>query len=367
MNILILGSKEYPFHSSYEYDKYAGGGIEIYVENLAKNLSVSKNKVYIITRKFPNQEKSERNGNIFVKRVGYFRNKFLRNVSFNFLSFLASFDIIRREKIQIIHCNGPVSGLFGIFLKYFTGLKLIYTPHGSISCWGFPLKNILNLFHIFSIKGSDFTIFVSKIAKHEMNHISKNKSILIENSIDMDIIRIHATYKKTFFGFLGRLDKIKGIELLLESFLKIYQDYPRIKMKIGGTGELKEFLLNFIEVNNLQDSIEYVGWVNDQFSFFDSIDCFVFPSIEKGHPIALLESMSVGNIIITSLPYIKDGYDGLHCEIDKDNLAEKMKYVIENKKKLNTIRENAKSEIRKKYSWDEKIDKIVNVYKNVLK
>ena len=62
MNILILGSKEYPFHSSYKYDKYAGGGIELYVEKLAKYVNKYENNIFIITRKFPNQKSFEKSG-----------------------------------------------------------------------------------------------------------------------------------------------------------------------------------------------------------------------------------------------------------------------------------------------------------------
>ena len=125
MNILLLGSKEYPFHSSYKYDKYAGGGIEVHVEKLAKYLILHKYNVFIITRLFPELKRVEIRDNLDIIRVNFINNRLLRTFSYNFLSFFYAIKIISKEKIDIVHCHGPIAGLFGVLIKILTN-KLNY-------------------------------------------------------------------------------------------------------------------------------------------------------------------------------------------------------------------------------------------------
>ncbi|MFH1444899.1 MAG: glycosyltransferase family 4 protein, partial [Nanoarchaeota archaeon] len=108
MRILLLGSKEYPFGISHKYDKKAGGGIEVHVEKLAKYLAKDGHKVFIITRRFPGQLKKETAGNITIYRTKFIYNKYLRNFTFNFSSFLKAWRLIRKERIDLIHCHGAV-------------------------------------------------------------------------------------------------------------------------------------------------------------------------------------------------------------------------------------------------------------------
>lgn len=366
MNILITGSKEYPFNSGQNYEKCPCGGIEIYAENLSSFLVYRGNNVFIITRAFPGQKIIERNGKIKIYRTKFVNNKFLRNFSYNFLGFLISLKIIKKDRIDIVHCNGPVAGFFGFFIKLIIGAKIIYTPHGLVTGWKFPINFILNAFNFLSIKTADYVIFVSPIAYNKSQKQKKGKSVLIENCINPENTETKEIYQNTFFGFLGRLEEIKGIELILEAYLEFNRKYPDYKIKIAGSGSLKDYVLDFIKRENIEDSVYYVGWSKEPLNFFKSIECFVFPSKEMGHPITLLESMFSGNIVITSLPYVKDGFDGLICKAEKEDIVKKMEYVVNNKDKIGYLKENARNTIRKNYLWNKKIDEIIKIYRNVV-
>ena len=84
MKIVLLGSKEYPFNSSYKWDKCAGGGYEVHVEKLAKYLVKKGHEVVVITRRFPDQKKEEKyfDGKLEVFRVSYMKHQSLRTISY---------------------------------------------------------------------------------------------------------------------------------------------------------------------------------------------------------------------------------------------------------------------------------------------
>ena len=50
---------------------------------------------------------------------------------------------------------------------------------------------------------------------------------------------------------------------------------------------------------NVQDKSTFLGYVEDQSKYFESIDLFVFPSFSEGLGLVLLEAMSYQKICIT--------------------------------------------------------------------
>jgi len=81
------------------------------------------------------------------------------------------------------------------------------------------------------------------------------------------------THERTTFGYLGRLDRAKGVATLVSAFRAARLD---ARLRIGGTGPLLDDLRD--EVGDAD--IEVLGWVDaaEKETFFRSIDCLVVPS-----------------------------------------------------------------------------------------
>ena len=98
-------------------------------------------------------------------------------------------------------------------------------------------------------------------------------------------------------GFLGRLNKNKGIEDLIESLNEVDLDF---NLLIGGFGT--ENYINFLKQKmneNVLKRSNFLGYVEDQSKFFENIDIFVFPSYSEGLGLVLLEAMSYQKVCIT--------------------------------------------------------------------
>ena len=98
-------------------------------------------------------------------------------------------------------------------------------------------------------------------------------------------------------GFLGRLNKNKGIEDLIESLNEVDLDF---NLSIGGFGT--ENYINFLKQKmneNVLKRSNFLGYVEDQSKFFENIDIFVFPSYSEGLGLVLLEAMSYQKVCIT--------------------------------------------------------------------
>jgi glycosyltransferase involved in cell wall biosynthesis len=115
------------------------------------------------------------------------------------------------------------------------------------------------------------------------------------------------------FGFLGRLQDIKGLELLLSEFETFSQDV-KCKLLIGGTGD-KNYVKGLTSRYNTP-RIEFLGFVESNW-FMQNIDLLIVPSIWRDpFPTVALEALANGVAVIGSklggLPeVILEGKNGL--------------------------------------------------------
>lgn len=123
--------------------------------------------------------------------------------------------------------------------------------------------------------------------------------------------------KKTIL-FVGNLEKVKGINYLIEAVSLINRnDLKSLRFIIVGDGSEKSELANLVSGKGLADSIEFVGakknaeiplWIN-------SSDIVCLPSLNEGCPNVIAESFACGVPVIASkvgeIPYlIREGTNG---------------------------------------------------------
>ena len=91
-------------------------------------------------------------------------------------------------------------------------------------------------------------------------------------------------------GFLGRINKNKGIEDLLDAISNFDLKEESIKVNIGGYGNVDyvDKLRESIREEN-SDCINFLGYVEDREEFFNEVDIFVFPSFSEGLGLVLLD------------------------------------------------------------------------------
>ncbi len=364
MKILMLGSKEYPFGVSAGHDPKAGGGIEFMVEKLSKYLARRGHEVFIITRRFPGQPRTENQGNIHIYRTSYIPNKYMRAFSLNFLGFFRALFLVRKHRIDVIHSHAVTAGFFGALLSGLTGKPMIFTPHGTIVTWGLPIREILKFFERLSLKGARRTVFISRPAMEALSPQTRQPHTLLSNAIDLEDYDFKPTPSRdTRFLFLGRLEEVKGVDILIEAFSLLLKKCPRARLMIAGEGSMKNKVVNLI-LQKKTDRIRYMGWMNPR-EALQASDVFVLPSTERGQPVALLEAMASGRIIITSLPFIRPGRTGLSCRPDSQDLYRKMLMVCKNPGRYKKLGTQAREEARS-FSWESTVRLFEKEYQKAL-
>ncbi|RGF72117.1 glycosyltransferase [Ruminococcus sp. AF31-14BH] len=101
------------------------------------------------------------------------------------------------------------------------------------------------------------------------------------------------------FIFVGRLDKLKGIDLLLKAWEKMGEDAP--KLIVCGTGPMEEWCKAYVADNEL--NIEMRGFVSNveaRKEISRSIALVLPTQLYEGFPMGIVEAFSVGTPVLCS-------------------------------------------------------------------
>lgn len=123
---------------------------------------------------------------------------------------------------------------------------------------------------------------------------------LPENEIDS--FRQEKGLPERFWLYLGTIEPRKNLVTLIEAYAKLAKSERLPLILAGGKGWLTEPIFEAIERNHLSDSIMLPGFIptGDLALWYNSAECFIFPSVFEGFGLPVLEAMACGTPVITS-------------------------------------------------------------------
>jgi glycosyltransferase involved in cell wall biosynthesis len=253
--------------------------------------------------------------------------------------------------------------------------------------WLFKPRTLSKLGISLSLKLSHFLITGGETmkdgyAKHY--NLRPEKIIVMPNKINLERFsrqetRLPArqakdkTQETKTILFVHWLSKRKGADVLVP-IVKHLIGFEHLtfnfKLIVVGDGPYREQLLGEIKENNLENYIEFIGFVpnKDIVEYYKKADLFILPSMEEGFPMSLLEPMAMG------VPYVafdigairelspetaqrflvKSGDVELFAHKIESLLSEPETYKSFQKEELEKVKE---------YSMDVVMDKFISIFK----
>ncbi|MEK6809059.1 MAG: glycosyltransferase family 4 protein [Nanoarchaeota archaeon] len=286
-------------------------------------------------------------------------------------TFLEIFKTLKKERPNVFHINSSkMGGLGGLAARLAGVKKIVFTSHG----WAFNeprarwQKLFIKLLVWIIILLSHKTICVSYQTKQAMTKwpFIKKKMVVIHNGIE----EFELSYKpKEIFtaGAIAELHKIKGLDILLQSWSKFIKKCDA-KLIIYGEGEEKDSLQNMARNMGIYDTIEFKGFVDNARTFLPSFDVFILPSRSENLPYAILEAGFAGlPVIATSVggvpEIIESGISGILIpKEDSEAIFSSLVLLSEDPKLRERLGANLKSTVQENFSIDKMLEKTFKLY-----
>lgn len=142
----------------------------------------------------------------------------------------------------------------------------------------------------------DLILPVSDYTKNNLiEYFPKEKIKTVHNIVDFPTVE-SKPYEKPTISCVARLVEYKRVEDLIKATKIVKETIPDIQCKIIGTGPLDNQLKQLTKDLNLEENIEFLGFVekhDDVMKVVNSSDIFCLPSVVEGFGIVIVEALSL--------------------------------------------------------------------------
>ncbi|MBF0571562.1 MAG: glycosyltransferase family 4 protein [Candidatus Omnitrophica bacterium] len=300
------------------------------------------------------------------------------------------YNFIKRGRFDIVHTHSSKAGILGRWAAKYAGVKrIIHTPHGHIFYGYFgPIQTALFIWlERTTALITDKIITLTNRGKQE--HIdfkiaACDKFVTIYSGIDPQAKTVfnsqekkeqfkeqwHIPQKSFIFGYVGRLDPIKGISYLVDAISRMVRQYPQSHLLLVGDGSERQKLRQKSDALGLNNHISFVGFQKEPDRFIECMDVFVLASLNEGMGRAILEAMAYGKPVIATkvggVPeLVEDGLSGLLVPArDTDAFVAAMIRLIKDRELLQGMGGQAKVRVGDNFSLDKMVRDIEHLYEH---
>lgn len=291
------------------------------------------------------------------------------------------FKTYSESKFDILRIHVHFLAIGALVFKFFNP-KVPIVAHYHLDEDG-PIFNIVN--QIF-LKKCDLVIADSNYLRERLItkfNLSTDKVKVVHCGTDLNIkpgpkdlaiLKQYSLGNKIVFIYMGRLIPRKRPDFLIDVFNKVHKLNKNTALLIFGEGPLKDQISEKIEKYNIKNSVFLLGTTfgKEKIRFYNTSDIFVFPSINEGFVLVVLEALAAGLPIIASKAVsfsesVQDSKNGFLVDPYNANLWVKKMMELVNKKQLRKeFALKSRNIAVKKFSWQQTAANNLKYYKSLI-
>lgn len=264
---------------------------------------------------------------------------------YNIFLYIEILGVLRDFGAEILHSHGAKATQIGFVLSKFLKAKFVATKHNSRK--GKVFNHVQNV------------IAVSNEVASTINHPSK----VLYFGIKPQSIKAQKSEIFTITA-VGRLDIIKGFDLLIKSASKLDFDYV---LQIVGDGKERQNLERLIKELGLGEKVRLLGFCDNIPQILANSHLQVISSHKEGLPLALIEGIFYSDMVL-STPAGQGIAEILNQNFicSHENLSEKIKEIYENQAEFIKKFQKTHAKIKQNLTFENYILNLKKYYKGQL-
>ena len=137
---------------------------------------------------------------------------------------------------------------------------------------------------------------------------------LVPNGLDPDAFRFDATGRESLratwrvepgqqvIGVAGRLDPVKGLEVLMTAVRDLSKGLPGLRVVVAGDGSsgYAASLRSLVCQLGIECRVTWLGSIRDMAGFYSAVDLLCLPSLSEGCSNVIAEAMACGTLVVAT-------------------------------------------------------------------
>ena len=302
----------------------------------------------------------------------------------NFIQLIRLVRLIRRIGIDVIHTHDNQPAAYARIAAWLSGVPVVYVTLHCDYTWLSPAQHRINqLLASLTTRFFAVSAWVRDISSTR-DRISQEKYNVIHNGVNFPTpakpALLEAYHREwnlgpatRVIGNVGSLVHLKGQDLLIEAFASIAEDYPDTRLFIIGSERehqpgIKQSLIELTARLGIEDRVVFTGSRSDVLDILQIFEIYVMPSRFEGFGLSLLEAICAGvPAIISDIPALTEVCDNGKYALsfrsdDAQDLAEKLRYALNNQDEMKRLGEIANQYARDAFSIEKMIAEYERFY-----
>lgn len=363
------------------YNIAKGGGVQEIVLAMQSELESRGHVAKILTPEPRDIPDFHRKSNIiFVGGAADFKSPLATTAQFSMAADTSGItQMLKEENFDILHFHEPwVPMLSRQILSRSTSVN-IATFHAKLpdTMMSQTIAKVVTPYTKAVLNQLDELTAVSEAASEYVRSLTDAPISIIPNGIDLNKFKLSKPVDKKInptILYVGRLEKRKGVECLLEAYSVLVTKNPDVDLIIAGDGpdrEKLEYLASDLNLGN----VTFTGYVSeeDKLTLLREADLFCAPALYgESFGIVLLEAMACGLVTVAGnnpgyASVLQDlGSISLVNPKDTEEFARRIDVMLQDEELRKLWKKWAKEQV-KQYHYPYIVDKYLEVYESAYK
>jgi len=215
--------------------------------------------------------------------------------------------IIADGGFDVVHSHGAKANMFSLLARRRAALPTVTTVHSDYRLdymHSLPKRLTIGFLNSVALRFIDNYIAVSSNFKEMLINRKFNPAdiYVLYNGMDFstpaegysrksltDKYKLRIEDDEVIVGIAARLYPVKSIETIVRAARLVKDRNTKVKFLIGGDGEDRRMLEALTREMGLEDTVFFLGWLDDPKELMSSIDISVLTSISESFPYSILE------------------------------------------------------------------------------
>ena len=309
--------------------------------------------------------------------------------SFNWLSAMKMAQLIKKERVSLVHAHAPFAGsIISSLAGKLAGVPVIIHAHlqDVLSSNSF-IRSYQNMMNYWTSRNCcNAIIAVSHQVKDALitEGFDSHKFSVVHNGTPLNTLEIYSNIRTQLnipedipvVIHVGRLCKSKGQHLLLQAAANLHQPgqeavYLIVGKDLEQDGAYLNYLKDMAQELGINKSVHFLGHRADIPQLLALSDLLVLPSYTEGLPLVILEAMAAGLPVVATpvggIPEVVIHQEtGLLVPVeDVQGLGDAILRLLQNPHLMQEMGSKALEMVRKDFSVEKMCREVFDIYQKV--